>query len=1298
MSPLASRVQSIAAFAVTGLLASILPASAQERWTPELIICGNASTWVWHKAGDPCASSPAIDAQGNPILGQDGNPLIVPAVHPPAVFDGVEFVSDPAAAYLNKPNAFIEVVKPAAGQTPAIHQLLIADSLNGRILRFNDDGVNVTYAGELAHGTFLQPFGIVGDADGNILVADQARNRVFIFDWNGNPIGGALDGQGMSTGAYVGCTPNAQPFSSLPFSLPWRIAVTTGTSVTPGHEQGQVLVIDGGDNRVIVCDGQMNFIATFGNPVDVSGGDPSFFNSPTGIAIDQTGHIYVADQNNGRIQVFDATTPAKLAALTLGSAPVWIISADPASDTVVPTMSGPFGVAIDANGRLLAADQDNNAMYVFDTFAKGLKQLNVRIGTASEGTVDNVPPLPPGPAGELQVPANIALDSIGRLLIADVWNQRVQRFNHPAMTVTVAPPSSPVFDNGDIVLTVEVQAASGTFLSVIPIAHVTGNATLTGPEITPDANADPNAPGTTVTAGLGPTTFTVRFHSTGQGTVSFSVMASGIPQGSSVRIEAPDGAGDTEPIPVGVASDTTTPVTTATISGTAVVVGTGAAATTWYTTPPVVHLATTGNPTPFEIDYATAPFQPAPNSNAYVVCAGTTCDLPAITADGATLLWFRAKNAGATEPWQSLIVHYDGVIPSVGSFTLTPKPNTAGWNNSAFTVSYFISKGEVGLPAGVANPGAIVIAPGTQPDSANVVPPKVTILDAAGLSSGPVAFGPFKLDTTPPSANCSVSSIAGPNAAGWYKNPVNVTFLATDALSGISGSPTSVTILNTDGNALSASIGAGFFQDLAGNSTPSPITCAGIKIDMTPPTVSVSTTINPAANGWFNLATGKPTVKFTPNDPGAQASGLAAGSTAVQSVSITADTLGTTLTSNTFADVAGNTASGSYAYKMDTVAPTLSIPSLSGPGGLAANALGVFNLAGQQPTAGVTVNVTAADAAPSSGVQVCYDLTGGATCTPAASAGAGAFALTVLNSVTNASVWAIDGAGNKSAARQFSVNITRTAATNANPSCSAVSADPNLLWPPNHKFVAIGITGVTDADGDAPAIAVTKIWQDESTMADGSGDTPIDATIVNGVAWVRAERSGEGDGRVYQIFFTATDSKGGSCSGSVTVGVPHDQGNSPAIDSGVRYDSLVANGPPVSGTPPNHKPVATADSATLLKGDSTIIAVLANDTDADGDTLKIVATTTPSHGTVTVNANGTITYNGAPGYGGTDSFTYTVSDGRGGTATATVTLTINAHSDGDGCAHDRSRGWHDEDDCDHDRDCDRRHDSRWRRW
>jgi hypothetical protein len=52
-----------------------------------------------------------------------------------------------------------------------------------------------------------------------------------------------------------------------------------------------------------------------------------------------------------------------------------------------------------------------------------------------------------------------------------------------------------------------------------------------------------------------------------------------------------------------------------------------------------------------------------------------------------------------------------------------------------------------------------------------------------------------------------------------------------------------------------------------------------------------------------------------------------------------------------------------------------------------------------------------------------------------------------------------------------------------------------------------------------------------------------------------------GNGRVYEIFFEASDGRGKSCTGSVKVGVPHDQGRGPAVDDGRRYDSTVAGGP-----------------------------------------------------------------------------------------------------------------------------------------
>jgi hypothetical protein len=132
--------------------------------------------------------------------------------------------------------------------------------------------------------------------------------------------------------------------------------------------------------------------------------------------------------------------------------------------------------------------------------------------------------------------------------------------------------------------------------------------------------------------------------------------------------------------------------------------------------------------------------------------------------------------------------------------------------------------------------------------------------------------------------------------------------------------------------------------------------------------------------------------------------------------------------------------------------------------------------------------------------------------------------------------------------------------TNQPPVCSDAYPSPDLLWPPNHKFVPIEIMGVTDPDGDDVTLTVTSIRQDEAVDAIGSGNTAPDGQGVGtDTAQVRAERIGDpkvpGNGRVYYIGFEASDGKA-SCQGKVQVGVPHDQGKgSTPIGDGEIYDS-----------------------------------------------------------------------------------------------------------------------------------------------
>ncbi len=130
--------------------------------------------------------------------------------------------------------------------------------------------------------------------------------------------------------------------------------------------------------------------------------------------------------------------------------------------------------------------------------------------------------------------------------------------------------------------------------------------------------------------------------------------------------------------------------------------------------------------------------------------------------------------------------------------------------------------------------------------------------------------------------------------------------------------------------------------------------------------------------------------------------------------------------------------------------------------------------------------------------------------------------------------------------------------SNSDPDCSGAMAVGPQLWPPNHTMVSVTIAGITDPDGDAVTITVTGVTQDEPVNARGDGNTCPDAAIASdGSASVRSERSGTGDGRIYYLAFTATDGRGGSCDGSVSLCVPHDQGQGPnCVDSGLRINSL----------------------------------------------------------------------------------------------------------------------------------------------
>ncbi len=198
--------------------------------------------------------------------------------------------------------------------------------------------------------------------------------------------------------------------------------------------------------------------------------------------------------------------------------------------------------------------------------------------------------------------------------------------------------------------------------------------------------------------------------------------------------------------------------------------------------------------------------------------------------------------------------------------------------------------------------------------------------------------------------------------------------------------------------------------------------------------------------------------------------------------------------------------------------------------------------------------------------------------------------------------------------------------------------------------VSVTITPVNDAPTadnetltvaeDAPATAVPVLTGD----GDVDGDAIKVTAKTNGTKGV-VTITGVGTGLTYKPYlgfsgpdsftYTISDGHGATATGTVSVSI-----------SGV-----------------NDHPNAVNDgSMTVPEGAPAIpLGVLANDTDPDGDTLKITSVTSGTLGTVAITGGGTgLAYDPASLKKGIDTFTYTVSDGRGGTDSAVVRVTVVA--------------------------------------
>jgi hypothetical protein len=126
----------------------------------------------------------------------------------------------------------------------------------------------------------------------------------------------------------------------------------------------------------------------------------------------------------------------------------------------------------------------------------------------------------------------------------------------------------------------------------------------------------------------------------------------------------------------------------------------------------------------------------------------------------------------------------------------------------------------------------------------------------------------------------------------------------------------------------------------------------------------------------------------------------------------------------------------------------------------------------------------------------------------------------------------------------FDISDSNFTISNPPPTITDVSADPSVLWPPNHKLVNVTVSyDASDNCPLPPGSCTLSVTSNEPMHGTGDGDTSPDWIVLDDHhVLLRAERAGNGNGRIYTITITCTDSDGNSSNESVTVTVPHDQG------------------------------------------------------------------------------------------------------------------------------------------------------------
>ena len=300
-----------------------------------------------------------------------------------------EFSGDGGAATLAGLN------KPQGVAVDSSGNIYIADTINRRIRKIDGAGNISTIAGD---GTiniftgFFTPYGVAIDAAGNIYVADRAFNNVRKIDVTGVITTIAGTGPGY--------------FGDGGMAIDAKLDSPEGIAV---DGSGNIYIADKYNHRIRKIDALSGIISTVaGTGIEGYSGDGDMaiaaqLNYPSGVAVDISGNIYIADFNNNRIRKVSANGVISTLA---GNG--FIGSYGDGGMATSAALNHPSGVAVDGNGNIYIADNGNSRVRKIDTSG--------RISTIADSSSNG-----------LSIPNGVAVDLEGNVYIADTNSNYIKK-------------------------------------------------------------------------------------------------------------------------------------------------------------------------------------------------------------------------------------------------------------------------------------------------------------------------------------------------------------------------------------------------------------------------------------------------------------------------------------------------------------------------------------------------------------------------------------------------------------------------------------------------------------------------------------------------------------------------------------------------------------------------------------------------------------------------------------------------------------------------------------------------------